>query len=98
MRYHSRNSADNSRLFTQLIYSSRSGRRIPVTSVAAKLGSKSVAATPKSWQLGSIRVLRNAMGRGVGGCKKKRYEGVWFNVIRRYEGMGGANFPEKSVA
>ena len=48
---------------------------------------------------GATQVLRNADPRGWG-CvrwsRKKRYEGVRFNVIQRYEGVGGGiQFPGK---
>ena len=50
-----------------------------------------------SVQLGAIQVLRNAVGGG-GGVKfsrKKRYEGVKFNVISVTRGWVGVQFPEK---
>ena len=49
---------------------------------------------------GTIQVLRNAVGVGcVKFPGKKRYEGVWFNVISITRGWvgGGANSLEKSV-
>ena len=39
-------------------------------------------------------MLRNADG-GVNFSRKKRYEGVNFNVISVTRGWGGSNFPEK---
>ena len=44
-------------------------------------------------------MLRNAVWGGVGGgcqlSRKKRYEGVWFNVIRVMRGWVGVKFPGK---
>ena len=41
-------------------------------------------------------MLRNAVG-GVSFPGKKRYEGVWFNVISVTRGWVGSNFQEKSI-
>ncbi len=46
---------------------------------------------------GVIQVLRNAVGGG-GGCqlsRKKRYEGIRFNVISVTRGWVGVKFPGK---
>ena len=48
--------------------------------------------------LGAIQVLRNADGVGGGGVRfsrKKRYEGVMFNVINVTRGWVGVQFAEK---
>ena len=46
---------------------------------------------------GAIQVLRNTDGGGGGGhiFRKKRYEGVMFNVISVTRGWVGVQFPEK---
>ena len=49
-----------------------------------------------SFTLGAIQVLRNADGGGGGKIfRKKRYEGVMFNVISVTRGWVGVQFPEK---
>ncbi len=47
--------------------------------------------------IGAIQVLRNAVGGGGGVSfpEKKRYEGVWFNVISVTRGWVGVKFPGK---
>ena len=54
---------------------------------------------PTTDLLGAIQVLRNTdRGGGGGGVKfsrKKRYEGVRFNVISVTRGWVGVQFPEK---
>ena len=47
--------------------------------------------------LGAIQVLPNTDGGGEGGqiFRKKRYEGVMFNVISVTRGWVGVQFPEK---
>ena len=46
--------------------------------------------------IGAIQVLRNADGGGGGKIfRKKRYEGVMFNVISVTRGWVGVQFPEK---
>ena len=42
-------------------------------------------------------MLRNADGGGVKFSRKKRYEGVRFNVISVTKRWVGVKFPEKSV-
>ena len=47
---------------------------------------------------GAIQVLHNTDGGGGGGVRfnrKKRYEGVMFNVISVTRGWVGVQFPEK---
>ena len=49
--------------------------------------------------MGAIQVLRNAVGGGVRDVSfpgKKRYEGVWFNVISVTRGWVGVQFPGKN--
>ena len=45
--------------------------------------------------MGAIQVLRNADGGGGKILRKKRYEGVMFNVISVTRGWVGVQFPEK---
>ena len=45
--------------------------------------------------LGAIQVLRNADGGGQTFRKKKRYDGVRFNVFCVTRGWVGVQFPEK---
>ena len=48
--------------------------------------------------LGAIQGLRNTVGGGgVSFHGKRRYEGVWFNVISVTDGEWGSNFQEESV-
>ena len=45
---------------------------------------------------GAIQVLRNAdVGGGMSNFPEKRYDGVRFNVIYRYEGVGGGPISRK---